>query len=272
MTSNVKEGTLANAAEQSSTAPQSIRLIPKAGLRRILPYSPQHIFRLEKRGLFPRRVQLGANHVGWLLAENEHWIAVRVPEREPAHSALLIAAANRTGMKENAYATMTHDGRAIANFILDAADRDGRAISNLSLQKLVYFCHALPQTFQRNVGCIVLPRVRRGDPLVERPPAERLVRSARSAGASPAPRHGSGWRPRAAKRSAAVDVKDLYADYVTWCDATSTAVVGEPDFARLFDAICDLPEVADKIEKLIYHTGSRLSVSSTDRPRVLLWE
>jgi uncharacterized phage-associated protein len=36
---------------------------------------------------------------------------------------------------------MTHDGRAIANFILDAADRDGRVISNLSLQKLVYFCH-----------------------------------------------------------------------------------------------------------------------------------
>src|SRR4051812_4161867 len=36
---------------------------------------------------------------------------------------------------------MTHDGRAVANFVLDCADRFGVSVTNLSLQKLVYFCH-----------------------------------------------------------------------------------------------------------------------------------
>jgi len=36
---------------------------------------------------------------------------------------------------------MTEDGRAIANFILDFCAERGRTISNLSLQKVVYFCH-----------------------------------------------------------------------------------------------------------------------------------
>jgi uncharacterized phage-associated protein len=36
---------------------------------------------------------------------------------------------------------MTRDGRAIANFVLDHADRLGVSVTNLSLQKLVYFCH-----------------------------------------------------------------------------------------------------------------------------------
>ena len=36
---------------------------------------------------------------------------------------------------------MVHDGRAVANFVLDHADRLGAAQTNLSLQKVVYFCH-----------------------------------------------------------------------------------------------------------------------------------
>lgn len=36
---------------------------------------------------------------------------------------------------------MVHDGRAIANFILDFCESNGRSVSNLALQKLVYFCH-----------------------------------------------------------------------------------------------------------------------------------
>lgn len=36
---------------------------------------------------------------------------------------------------------MAHDGRAIANFVLDRCDRLGRTQTNLSLQKVVYFCH-----------------------------------------------------------------------------------------------------------------------------------
>jgi len=36
---------------------------------------------------------------------------------------------------------MSHDGRAIANFVLDVCEETGRPVSNLALQKLVYFCH-----------------------------------------------------------------------------------------------------------------------------------
>ena len=36
---------------------------------------------------------------------------------------------------------MTHDGRAIANFVLDQADKAGVAVSPMALQKIVYFCH-----------------------------------------------------------------------------------------------------------------------------------
>lgn len=63
---------------------RSTRLITRAELRSIVPYTPQHILRLEKRGLFPRRVQVGANRVAWLLAEVEEWIAARAAERERA--------------------------------------------------------------------------------------------------------------------------------------------------------------------------------------------
>ena len=36
---------------------------------------------------------------------------------------------------------MSYDGRAVANFVLDACASSGRQITNLSLQKIVYFCH-----------------------------------------------------------------------------------------------------------------------------------
>lgn len=35
-----------------------------------------------------------------------------------------------------------HDGRAVANFVLDECEAMGWPISNLSLQKIVFFCHA----------------------------------------------------------------------------------------------------------------------------------
>ncbi len=37
---------------------------------------------------------------------------------------------------------MTYDGRAVANYVLDFCAREQRPITNLSLQKLVFFCHA----------------------------------------------------------------------------------------------------------------------------------
>jgi uncharacterized phage-associated protein len=35
-----------------------------------------------------------------------------------------------------------YDGRAVANFVLDHCDLCGRKITNLSLQKVIFFCHA----------------------------------------------------------------------------------------------------------------------------------
>jgi uncharacterized phage-associated protein len=37
--------------------------------------------------------------------------------------------------------TTAQDGRAVANFILDYCDGQGRTVTNLALQKIVYFCH-----------------------------------------------------------------------------------------------------------------------------------
>jgi uncharacterized phage-associated protein len=37
--------------------------------------------------------------------------------------------------------TTGYDGRAIANFALDFCESRGRTITNLALQKVVYFCH-----------------------------------------------------------------------------------------------------------------------------------
>lgn len=34
-----------------------------------------------------------------------------------------------------------YDGRAVANFVLDVCEEQGRSVSNLSMQKIVFFCH-----------------------------------------------------------------------------------------------------------------------------------
>lgn len=49
--------------------------------------------------------------------------------------------------------TSGYDGRSIANYILDYCDSRGRRVTNLALQKLVYFCH-------------VWALISRGEPLV----------------------------------------------------------------------------------------------------------
>ena len=55
-----------------------MKKITKKQLMEIVPYSSQHIARLEKAGLFPKRVQLGPNGVGWILDEVLEWIERRV--------------------------------------------------------------------------------------------------------------------------------------------------------------------------------------------------
>lgn len=52
-----------------------------------IPYSFQHISRLEKAGQFPQRVQLGQCRVAWCYKEICQWIEERIARRDPAASA-----------------------------------------------------------------------------------------------------------------------------------------------------------------------------------------
>ena len=64
--------------------PQSKCLLPWPEVERRVPYTRQHLSRLEKRGLFPRRLQLCGNRVAWIEAEIDAWIMARAAEREAA--------------------------------------------------------------------------------------------------------------------------------------------------------------------------------------------
>jgi prophage regulatory protein len=53
------------------------RIISRKELRLVVPFSPQHILRLEKRGSFPKRIRIGERRVGWRLSDVEAWLATR---------------------------------------------------------------------------------------------------------------------------------------------------------------------------------------------------
>ena len=58
-----------------------LRIITQKELRTLVPYTPQHILRLEKAGKFPRRLRLGENRIGWLLSDIESWVLSRLPSQ-----------------------------------------------------------------------------------------------------------------------------------------------------------------------------------------------
>ena len=60
------------------------RIIGWSTLRTMVPYTRQHILRLEVSGKFPRRIQVGSNRVGWVLSEIETWIGARIAMRDGA--------------------------------------------------------------------------------------------------------------------------------------------------------------------------------------------
>ena len=63
-------------------------LVSKKELKALgIPYSPQHIARLEKAGRFPQRIQLGQCRVAWSYKEVCEWIDERIACRDPAHQA-----------------------------------------------------------------------------------------------------------------------------------------------------------------------------------------
>jgi prophage regulatory protein len=50
------------------------RIITRRELRRMVPYSPQHVLRLEKKSKFPKRIKVGERRVGWWLHEVMAWL------------------------------------------------------------------------------------------------------------------------------------------------------------------------------------------------------
>ena len=48
-----------------------MRIVDWKVLKTMVPWSRQHLSRLEKAGKFPVRVQIGNNRVGWVLEEVE---------------------------------------------------------------------------------------------------------------------------------------------------------------------------------------------------------
>ena len=50
-------------------------------VQEIVPYSASHIWRLERLGLFPRRIRLGGNRVAWLQSEVNGWVEDKLAAR-----------------------------------------------------------------------------------------------------------------------------------------------------------------------------------------------
>ncbi len=61
------------------------KMLSKRQVKELVLYSPQHIARLEAAGQFPKRVQLGANRVGWIEEEVQEWLQQRIDARDQQH-------------------------------------------------------------------------------------------------------------------------------------------------------------------------------------------
>ena len=59
-----------------------MRILSKRQVKELVLYSPQHVARLEAAGQFPKRVQLGANRVGWVEEEVLDWLQKRIDRRD----------------------------------------------------------------------------------------------------------------------------------------------------------------------------------------------
>ena len=56
-------------------------LILTSEIAQRIPYSQNHLRRLEAKGSFPKRVRIGANRVAWVRQEIDSWIEARLDSR-----------------------------------------------------------------------------------------------------------------------------------------------------------------------------------------------
>lgn len=64
------------------------RVIRKPELLSRVPLSDPTIWRMEKAGRFPKRLQLGGNSVGWLEEEIDAWLAERLAARDGSRGSI----------------------------------------------------------------------------------------------------------------------------------------------------------------------------------------
>ena len=60
----------------------SLGMLTSNEIKKIIPYSLNHIRRLEVMGCFPNRVRIGGNRVIWIRDEVEAWLQQRVKQRD----------------------------------------------------------------------------------------------------------------------------------------------------------------------------------------------
>jgi prophage regulatory protein len=66
-------------------------------LQTLVPYSRQHLRRLEAKGKFPHRLNVGENRVAWVRSEVYAWIEERKAQRPRAWTPTVRASAAATG-------------------------------------------------------------------------------------------------------------------------------------------------------------------------------
>ena len=66
---------------EASRKAKRLLTFPELRTKKGIPYTRQHLSRLEKKGLFPSRVRIGDNRVGWLEDEIDDRIEAIAAER-----------------------------------------------------------------------------------------------------------------------------------------------------------------------------------------------
>lgn len=69
----------------------NLRIIRKPELQAMVGLSDTTIWRLERAGRFPKRVQLGGNSVGWIDSEVDEWFTALASERTTSSSVISMA-------------------------------------------------------------------------------------------------------------------------------------------------------------------------------------
>ena len=56
-------------------------LILTSEIAQRIPYSQNHLRRPEAKGIFPKRIRIGANRIAWVRQEIDSWIEARLNAR-----------------------------------------------------------------------------------------------------------------------------------------------------------------------------------------------